>query len=128
MTNNPVGWFEIYVEDLERAAAFYQTVFQVELATLALPEGTTPGMQMRTFPGVPDRYGAPGALVRMEGVTAGGNSVLVYFSCADCAVEAARVAGAGGKLVKDKFPIGQYGHIALASDTEGNMIGLHSMA
>lgn len=26
-----------------------------------------------------------------------------------------------------KFSIGQYGYIALATDTEGNMIGLHSM-
>lgn len=128
MTNNPVGWFEIYVEDMARAAAFYERVFQVQLAPLAAPEGTTPGMEMRTFSGVPDRYGAPGALVKMAGVKPGGNSVLVYFSCADCAVEAARVAGAGGTLVKDKFAIGQYGHIALATDTEGNMIGLHSMA
>ena len=32
-----------------------------------------------------------------------------------------------GKIVKEKFSIGQHGHIALATDTEGNMIGLHSM-
>lgn len=25
--NNPVGWFEIYVQDMERARAFYETVF-----------------------------------------------------------------------------------------------------
>jgi len=47
--------------------------------------------------------------------------------CADCANEAARVTAAGGKLVRDKFSIGQYGFIALVMDTEGNMIGLHSM-
>jgi len=33
----------------------------------------------------------------------------------------------GGRAVKPKFPIGGYGHIALVSDSEGNMIGLHSM-
>ena len=63
----------------------------------------------------------------MPGCPSGGNSVLVYFSCADCAVEAARAAKAGGRVEREKFPIGQYGHIALVVDTEGNMIGLHSM-
>ncbi len=57
----------------------------------------------------------------------GRNSVVVYFHCADCAVEAARVGAAGGEVVRPKFSIGQYGHIALAKDTEGNLIGLHSM-
>jgi len=34
---------------------------------------------------------------------------------------------AGGRLGREKFPIGEYGFIALAIDTEGNMFGLHSM-
>jgi hypothetical protein len=63
----------------------------------------------------------------MEGVVSGGNSTLVYFSCEDCAVEAARVAESGGRVEKEKFSIGEYGFIALAFDTEGNMIGLHSI-
>jgi predicted enzyme related to lactoylglutathione lyase len=29
--------------------------------------------------------------------------------------------------MKDKFPIGQYGFIVLAFDTEGNMFGIHSI-
>jgi len=29
--------------------------------------------------------------------------------------------------MKDKFAIGKYGFIALVTDTEGNVIGLHSM-
>ena len=64
----------------------------------------------------------------MPGFEPGGNSVLVYFHCTDCAVEAQKVVQAGGKLMRPKMSIGQYGHIALAFDTEGNMIGLHSMA
>lgn len=122
MSNNPVGWFEIYVQDMGRAKAFYERVFGVQLAKLDNPE-----IEMWTFPMQAERYGAPGALVRMPGFPAGANSVLVYFSCTDCAVEAARAASSGGKIQKDKFSIGQYGHIALVIDTEGNMIGLHSM-
>jgi predicted enzyme related to lactoylglutathione lyase len=72
-------------------------------------------------------YGAPGALIHMPGCQSGGGGTLVYFSCADCATEQARAEAAGGKVFKPKFAIGQYGHIALVTDTEGNMIGLHSM-
>jgi predicted enzyme related to lactoylglutathione lyase len=42
-------------------------------------------------------------------------------------LEASRVGPAGGKVMKEKFPIGPHGFIALATDTEGNAIGLHSM-
>ena len=38
-----------------------------------------------------------------------------------------RVVKSGGKVEKTKFSIGQYGFISLVYDTEGNMIGLHSM-
>jgi predicted enzyme related to lactoylglutathione lyase len=122
MNNNPVGWFEIYVQDMGRAKAFYESVFNVQLAKLDTPE-----IEIWAFPMQADRYGAPGALVRMPGFSSGANSVLVYFSCADCAVEAAKAASSGGKVEKEKFSIGQYGYIALVIDTEGNMIGLHSI-
>lgn len=122
MTNNPVGWFEIYVQDMVRAKRFYESVFQVKLENLESPE-----VEMWSFPMTMERYGAPGSLVKMEGCPSGGNSTLVYFSCADCAIEAGRVVAAGGRINREKMSIGQYGFIALAFDTEGNMFGLHSM-
>lgn len=127
MKSNPVGWFEIYVQDMARARAFYEAVFQGTLTPLENPDPMGfPDMEMWAFPSSMDDYGAPGALVRMAGCPSGG-STLVYFSCADCAVEAARAATSGGAVMKGKMPIGQYGFIALVTDTEGNMIGLHSM-
>ena len=122
MANNPIGWFEIYVQDMSRARAFYGSVFATTLERL---EG--PDIEMWAFPMEPDRPGAPGALVKMEGFPSSGNSTIVYFTCSDCAVEAKRASESGGKIFKDKFSIGQYGFIALVLDTEGNMIGLHSM-
>ncbi|MBZ2208308.1 VOC family protein [Massilia soli] len=122
MNSNAVGWFEIYVQDMERAKAFYEGVFGTPLAPLP-----SPGIEMLAFPMDSERYGSPGALVKMPGIPSGGNSVLVYFVCDDCAVEAAKAATFGGKVEKEKFSIGEYGHIALVTDTEGNMIGLHSM-
>ena len=126
MERNAVGWFEIYVDDLKRARAFYEAVFETKLDNL-VPEGDAGGLEMWAFTGDPNAGGAAGAIVKMEGCKAGGNSTIVYFSCADCAVEAARAAANGGRIFKDKFSIGQYGHIALVEDTEGNIIGLHSM-
>jgi predicted enzyme related to lactoylglutathione lyase len=128
--NNIVGWFEVYVDDMTRARAFYEKVFEAPLSRLGPggEAGEEPGLEMWAFPMHQERYGAPGALVRMPGFKAGGNSVLVYFSCADCAVQARRASDAGGKVFKEKFSIGEYGFIALVTDTEGNMIGLHSVA
>ena len=120
--NNPVGWFEIYVQDMNRAKAFYTAVLGTEFLKLE-----SPGLEMFSFPMDRGGMGASGALVQMAGVPSGGNSVLVYFMCDDCAQEAAKAVKAGGKIHKDKMSIGEYGFIALVVDTEGNMVGLHSM-
>jgi predicted enzyme related to lactoylglutathione lyase len=119
---NPVGWFELYVADMERARAFYEKTLQVTLERLEMP-----GLEMWMFPMLDDRPGAPGALVRMEGMTPGAGGTVIYFSCVDCAEDAARAAKNGGTVIKEKFPIGDYGFVAFVRDTEGNMIGLHSI-
>jgi uncharacterized protein len=127
-TRNPVGWFEIYVNDMSRAKAFYEAVFAKKLEILANPVADDAGLEMWQFPGGgPDGYGCPGALCKMEGCAAGGGGTLIYFSCEDCAVEVGRVAANGGMVYKEKFAIGEYGYIAIVADTEGNTIGLHSM-
>lgn len=122
--NNPVGWFEIYVDDMERAKSFYQAVFEVTLESLGDPTGG--GTEMWSFPADMESHGITGALIGMEGFPAGGNSTIVYFSCDDCAVEASRVVSAGGTIQSPKTSIGEHGFCALAIDTEGNIIGLHS--
>lgn len=122
MKPNPVGWFEIYVDDMERARAFYEQVFRTRLQKL-----TADGLDMYAFGMSQETWGAAGALVKFDGMPAGVGGTLVYFSCDDCAVEGDRVEAAGGTLVRPKMSIGEYGHIVLARDTEGNLIGLHSM-
>lgn len=124
MKGNPVAWFEIYVQDIDRAKQFYESVFQVTLQKLNAP---LPGLELWAFPMDMSSYGASGALVKMDGVPSGGNSTLVYFHREDCAVEEGRVASSGGKVQRSKSSIGEYGHISLVIDTDGNMIGLHSM-
>lgn len=125
MNQNPVGWFEIYVQDMARAKQFYESVFQTKLERLQTPADMP--VELWSFPMFENSTGASGALVKMADGPSGGNCVLVYFSCADCAVEAGRAVSSGGEVVQAKMPIGQYGFIAMIRDTEGNVIGLHSM-
>jgi predicted enzyme related to lactoylglutathione lyase len=124
MTANPVAWFEIYVQDMARAKGFYEAVFQVALRPLSAPLAE---LEMWAFPADMAGYGASGSLVKVAGYPSGGNATLVYFHCENCAVEEARVTAAGGRIHRGKMAIGEFGHIALVYDTEGNLIGLHSM-
>ncbi len=123
MDANPVCWFEIYVQDMTRAVAFYEAVLDVTLEKLPAP---VDDIELRAFPMSMGLPGAAGALTKMEGVQSGGNSTLVYFNCEDCATEAARIETAGGRIQKPKTSLGQYGFMVLAVDTEGNLFGLHS--
>lgn len=123
MQSKPVGWLEIYVKDMPRAKKFYEAVLSVQLERLESAE-----LEMWSFPGpMDDGNGTSGALVKMNEGPSGGNSVIIYFNCEDCATEASRVSSNGGKVTKKKFPIGKFGFAALITDTEGNVIGLHSM-
>jgi uncharacterized protein len=120
MKSNPITWCEIYVQDMERAKRFYETVFQMKLEQLE-----SPGMEMWAFPMSMDAVGGSGALVQMDGVKSGGSGTIPYFHCDEVAVESERVVPAGGQVFKPKMSIGQYGFMALIVDTEGNTIGLH---
>ena len=128
MKTNAVCWFEIYVNDMTRAKAFYESVFQKKLTRLDEPDQLKdfPQPEMWAFP-MEELPGASGAICKMEGVEAGGNSTLVYFDCEECSVEESRVVEAGGEVKVPKMSIGEWGFISIVQDTEGNMIGLHSM-
>ena len=108
MQRNPVGWFEIYVDDLARATKFYETVLGIKLQELPSP---MEHLKMMAFPMSMESPGAARSLCRMEGVKCGGGvaGTIVYFSCTDCSVEASRIEAAGGKVQMPKSPIGQYG-------------------
>ena len=120
--SNPVGWFEIYVQDIPRAKAFYEGVFSIKLGKLPVAD-----IEMWGFPMDAEGTGSSGALVHVAGFPSGGNSVLVYFTSEDCAIEEGKVANFGGRVQRGKMSIGEYGFITLAFDTEGNMFGIHSL-
>jgi predicted enzyme related to lactoylglutathione lyase len=121
---NAIGWFDIYVEELERAVAFYQAVLDCKLEPIGDPTGEN---QMMSFPADMSVYGAGGALTKSPHASPGVGGTIVYFSAQDCAVEEARVADAGGQVIRPKFSIGEFGFVSLCQDSEGNMFGISSM-
>lgn len=121
---NAIGWFDIYVENMERAVAFYELVLQKKLEKISDPTGET---QMMSFSGDMTSYGASGALVKSDHTRPGIGGTMVYFSVENCSEEESRVVTAGGRLVRPKFSIGDFGWVTLCEDTEGNMFGLNSM-
>lgn len=123
---NVVCWFEIYVNDIERAKSFYSKVLDVELSDASEVEGM-PDMKMAFFPWVENAPNANGALVKMKDMPVGAGGTMVYFQSEDCSVEESRVERAGGKVIQSKFQIGEHGFCSMCMDTEGNMFGLHSM-
>ncbi len=118
---NPVCWFDINVANLERAKKFYEMVFNIKLVDLPIEWG-----KQSTFPFDNEGSNATGALVEKEDYVANNNNTVVYFSSDDCVTEEARVENAGGKIIRPKMSIGEFGFISILQDTEGNTIGLHS--
>lgn len=123
---NPVNWFEIYVEDMDKAKTFYSTVLNKKLEDMQVPGGME-DLRMVAFPYVDGAINASGALVKSSEMKPGTGGTLIYFSCEDCADEQGRVEEAGGKVLQPKFQIGEHGFCAICMDTEGNTFGLYSM-
>lgn len=120
---NPIGWFEIHVDDMDRAKTFYESVLKRSLIEVPAPEM---GMRIAMFAAEMQGAGAGGSLVQHPMKKPTTDGVLVYFSCEDCAVESALATQCGGQVFKEKFNIGPNGFIAIIGDSEGNAIGLHS--
>lgn len=124
--SNAVVWFDIYVEDMDRAVDFYQTVLGYKLTEMGDPTGESQMMGFPSDESSPSRYGALGALTKLEGVRPSRGGTLVYFGSEDCAVEESRVVEAGGAVIRPKFSIGEFGWVTVCQDSEGNMFGLNS--
>ncbi len=120
---NMVNWFEIPVKDIERAKKFYEMVFDVKLQDMPM---NMEGYRMYVFEHGKDTVS--GALVQGAGYTPSHDGTLIYMNGGDDLSGAlGKVAEAGGKVLQDKFAIGEYGFVAYFEDSEGNKLALHSM-
>ena len=82
--SNPVGWFGIFVDNLNRAKVFCETVIANHLQDL--PSGN-PTINMLMFSGIPNEPSACRALIKHPMKKSSTEGTLVYFSCSDCAVQ-----------------------------------------
>jgi predicted enzyme related to lactoylglutathione lyase len=125
MKQNAIGWFDIYVNDMDRAANFYQTVLNQTLENMGDP--TDSSAAMKAFETDMGAYGAGGALVKREGAGPVTGGTIVYFGTENCTDEESRVEAAGGQVINPKMSIGEFGFVSVCMDTEGNLFGLSSM-
>lgn len=121
---NSLNWFEIPVTDFARAKKFYETVF-----SMTMHEMNFGGFLMGMFPSVPGNGKASGAIVHGEYYTPSMTGTLVYLNGnPDLQVALDKVEAAGGKIMRPKTQIGEFGYMAVMVDTEGNAVALHSNA
>jgi hypothetical protein len=122
MKTNAVNWFELYSSDFDRAIRFYETILKVKLQTF--PES---GMKMAMFPFDMEK-GVGGAITQMAGCSPGAGGTIVYLNAeGDLDGVLDRTAKAGGSIIKPRTAIGEHGFIGIIKDTDGNVVGLHSM-
>ncbi len=121
-----ISWFEIPSKDLERASRFYETIFDISLIPLDLPN-----IKMRMFPIEDQMTGIGGAIVHSDEFhkPSSTDGPLIYLNGnPDVQKVLDKVESAGGSIVVPKTEISpEYGFMAVILDTEGNRIGLHNI-
>lgn len=121
---NAVSWFEIPVNDLNSAQAFYETIFDIEMIPFDMPQS-----KMRMFP-VEDPMSVGGAICQSSSFyePSAKSGPLVYLNGnPDVQFVLDRVEAAGGQIVIPKTQISpDQGFMAVFLDIEGNRVALHS--
>ncbi|MCC6542643.1 MAG: VOC family protein [Flavobacteriales bacterium] len=114
-----VNWFEIPAYDLHRAAAFYNTIYNMQMEVVRNGE-----FIMAYFP---VGKGIGGALIQGPGCYPNDSGVLLYLNAGnDMDSILSRIEGAGGRVIMHRTLIGaEAGHFALFIDSEGNRLALH---
>ncbi|MFZ4677356.1 MAG: VOC family protein [Nodosilinea sp.] len=118
---NPVGYFEIPVNDLDRAISFYGKVFGYDFERVIID-----GSEMAWFPNDPGAPGISGALAKGDSYIPITQGTLVYFSTDNIDDTLSKANANGGKTLYPKTSIGDLGWVAEFEDSEGNRIALHS--
>jgi hypothetical protein len=115
-----LNWFEIPVLDLQRAVAFFNHVYGVQLEII----GTTEYAMAI----LPTDTGVGGALVMGQGCIPSETGVLIYLNAVDdMEVMLERIEQAGGRVIMRKTMISDdSGYFSLFIDSEGNKLALHS--
>jgi predicted enzyme related to lactoylglutathione lyase len=121
---NSLNWFEISVADIDRATAFYQTIFDIEMHRLEMMDN-----KMAMFPSDPGNGKASGCLCQSDMHIPSGDGVKLYLNGnPNLQNVLSKVEAAGGQVIMPKTAIEEFGFMAFFKDTENNVIALHSNA
>ncbi|MBT8303619.1 MAG: VOC family protein [Bacteroidia bacterium] len=125
MKNNIIPWVEIPVTDMDRAKAFYDNVFGIDIQVQDF-QGTLMGW----FPYDEKKTGISGSLVKNEAYNPSeSHGAVVYFDSEDIDATLAKVEANGGRIKKSKTQIApNIGYMGLFIDSEGNRIALYTTA
>jgi len=120
---NALNWFEISVNDIRRATAFYETIFDIQLMPMEMM-----GMKMAMFPADDANGKVGGSLVQSQIHHPSATGAIIYLNAnPDLQLVIDRITKTGNKVVLPKTLIDENtGYLALFTDTEGNTVGLHS--
>ena len=118
---NPVTWFEIPINDFQRAKTFYEKVFEINISEQIMDK-----MTMGWFPREQEGTGCTGTLIKGESYVPSHAGTLVYFSVKDIEATLGKAKANGGKILFPKFSIGEHGFCGHFEDCEGNRVALHS--
>ena len=123
-SENTINWFEISVNDINRAKTFYESIFGIQLMTNSMM-----GMEMAFFPAEMGNGKASGCLSQSSMHKPSLDGVKLYLNAnPDLSLPLSKVISAGGQVVMPKTKItDDIGYMAFIIDTEGNSIGLHSL-
>ena len=112
-------WFEIPVDDFDRAKKFYETIFETSLH--AMDFGS---FKMGIFP----HKNVGAAICKGAYYKTGDSGPVVYMNAnPDLRSVQDRIEAAGGKIIQSKKQISpEHGFMALFIDPEGNRLALHS--
>lgn len=123
---NAISWFEIPTKDINRAQKFYETIFNISMIPMDMPN-----IKMRMFPLDDMMAQVGGALVDSGGFHLPSDLMgpLIYLNAnPDVQLVLDKIEAAGGKILVPKTEISpEYGSMAVFLDTEGNRIALHSV-
>ncbi len=122
-TENALNWFEIAVNDINRAQKFYEKIFDIEMKVSDFKD-----MKMAAFIADDMTGKVSGALVHSGMHKPSMDGAVIYLNGnPDLEIPLSKIEGAGGKIVMAKtFINDNVGYMALFIDTEGNRIALHS--
>ena len=118
---HPLNWFEIPTVELDRAQRFYSTILDIEMQPLDLGD-----LRFVFFPMQEGAPNATGALVHHPAMyTPSHEGTLIYISVKDIEAVLARVEANGGRVLRGRNEVGEFGYVAFFEDSEGNRMGLH---